>query len=75
MIFKRLRLLMLNGKKLFLVYPFSIKPLFPAQEYAVPMRQSFAGFPGSLLVFDQQFSLEFKQSRPQAGSLRAPDPQ
>lgn len=75
MVFKHLGLLMLIGKKLFLVYPFSIKPLFPAQAYTGPMRQSFARFPGSLLVCDQQFSLEFKQSSPQAGSLRCPDPQ
>lgn len=75
MVCKHLGLLMLNGKKLFLVYPLSIKPLFLAQAYTVPVRQSFAGFPGSLLVCDQQFSLEFKQSRPEAGSLRGPDPQ
>lgn len=66
MVFKHLGLLMLNGKKLFLVYPFSIKPLFPAQADAMPVKQSFDGFPGSLLVCDQKFSLEFKQSRPQA---------
>lgn len=44
MVCKHLGLLMLNGKKLFLVYPLSIKPLFLAQAYTVPMRQSLLDF-------------------------------